>query len=31
VAARLHGRRLARASLLGLMVVLVVLPITHFA
>lgn len=31
VVARFHGRRLARASLLGLAVVLVVLPITHFA
>ncbi len=31
VAARLHGRRLARATLLGFAVVVVVLPITHFA
>jgi ABC-type uncharacterized transport system permease subunit len=31
VVARLHGRRLARATLLGFVVVLVVLPITHFA
>jgi len=31
VAARLHGRRLARASLIGFAVVIVVLPITHFA
>lgn len=31
VAARLHGRRLARAALLGFAVVVLVLPITHFA
>lgn len=31
VAARLRGRRLARATLLGFAVVVVVLPITHFA
>ena len=31
VVARLHGRRLARVTLLGLAIVVVVLPITHFA
>jgi ABC-type uncharacterized transport system permease subunit len=31
VAARLHGRRLARATLVGFAVVVIVLPITHFA
>jgi ABC-type uncharacterized transport system permease subunit len=31
VAARLHGRRLARATLLGFAVVVILLPITHFA
>ena len=31
VLARLHGRRLARATLLGFVVVVAVLPITHFA
>ncbi|MEX2210881.1 MAG: cytochrome c biogenesis protein CcsA [Gaiellaceae bacterium] len=31
VAARLHGRRLARATLLGFVIVMIVLPITHFA
>ncbi|HEV8251552.1 MAG TPA: cytochrome c biogenesis protein CcsA [Gaiellaceae bacterium] len=31
VVARLHGRRLARVTLLGFAVVVLVLPITHFA
>ena len=31
VFARLHGRRLARVTLLGFVVVVLLLPITHFA
>jgi len=31
VLARLHGRRLARAALLGFVIVVAVLPVTHFA
>jgi ABC-type uncharacterized transport system permease subunit len=31
IVARLHGRRLARVTVLGLAIVVVVLPITHFA